>query len=169
MLHLIIHLIPPPLHRWLLNIAHRIRVVWWRLAPREPDDCRVVALDDQKRVLLVRHSYGSGEWMLPGGGANRGEDRVATATRELREETGCRLDAPAELPSGMPDPRKRRFIVVGRASGTLRIDGREIVEARFFALDALPARANSRLAERLARWVGLYEDQSLASARGVPR
>jgi 8-oxo-dGTP pyrophosphatase MutT (NUDIX family) len=157
MLHLIVGLIPKPLHRLLLRTAHRVRVVWWRVAPREPDDCRVIALDPERRVLLVRHSYGSGQWMLPGGGSSRGEHPVATATRELWEETGCRLDTPAELPSGMDNARKRRFVVAGRASGTLRIDGREIVEARFFALDALPVRTSSLLGPRLARWVASYE------------
>ena len=38
----------------------------------------------ERRVLLVRHSYGNSGWMLPGGRPNRGEDPVAAGARELR-------------------------------------------------------------------------------------
>ena len=39
-------------------------------------------------ILLVRHSYGDRRWMLPGGRMRRGEDPVATARREMRQELG---------------------------------------------------------------------------------
>ena len=39
-------------------------------------------------VVLDRRT---GEWMLPGGLAHRGEDAAQTGARETREETGLRL------------------------------------------------------------------------------
>jgi ribonuclease HI/8-oxo-dGTP pyrophosphatase MutT (NUDIX family) len=47
--------------------------------------------DGEQHVLLVRHSYGRGNWELPGGSALPQESPSATAERELREETGLSL------------------------------------------------------------------------------
>jgi 8-oxo-dGTP diphosphatase len=50
-----------------------------------------VARDEEARILLVRISPGYaavGQWTLPGGGLNFGEDPADGAIRELEEETG---------------------------------------------------------------------------------
>lgn len=52
-----------------------------------------VVLDAHGSVLLVRHTYGRLNWELPGGVSEPGESAVATAVRELREETGLRATA----------------------------------------------------------------------------
>ena len=41
--------------------------------------------------LLVKHWLGDNSWMLPGGGAHRGEEPVVAAQRELREEIGLKV------------------------------------------------------------------------------
>ena len=150
---LIAAVVPAPLHRLVLRIVHGLRVRWWRVIKHQPDDTRVVALDEAGRVLLVRHSYGSGAWMLPGGGSKHGEDALATAVRELREETGCALIDPVDVSGAALDQRKRRVVVGGRARGAVRIDGREIVEARWVAPDDLPESASENLRRGLPRWV----------------
>jgi ADP-ribose pyrophosphatase YjhB (NUDIX family) len=50
-----------------------------------------VCLDPERRLLLCRIAPGypaSGEWTLPGGGIEFGEQPDAAAVRELSEETG---------------------------------------------------------------------------------
>ena len=55
-------------------------------------DCRhqAAVLDEEGRLLLVRHRQlvsGRSYWVLPGGGAEAGEDGEACIVREVREET----------------------------------------------------------------------------------
>jgi 8-oxo-dGTP pyrophosphatase MutT (NUDIX family) len=51
--------------------------------------------DEVGRVLLIQRSD-TGQWAIPGGACEVGEDWAATAVREAGEETGLRLD-PADL------------------------------------------------------------------------
>lgn len=149
-----LHLIPAPLHIAGLRVAHAVRLRWWRIVRPRVRGCRVLVLDAEERVLLIRHSYGSGEWMLPGGGLARREEPITGALRELGEETGCTLD-PA-LPFGRIDEPASFYethLVVGWTSDAPRADRREILEAAFFALEALPDRTARRLAARLPDWV----------------
>ena len=60
---------------------------WSRLSRGKTLGVRVLAVDAEGRVLLVRHTYLPG-WWLPGGGVDRGETLEAAAVRELREEAG---------------------------------------------------------------------------------
>ena len=156
MFQLIHRLVPPGLHRTALRVAHGLRKRWWRLAQVQLSGCRVVARDPAGRVLLVRHSYGSRRWMLPGGGIARGEDGLTAATRELREETGCRL-AEARLVELVEEPLagtiNRVHVVTGITSDQPQADGRELIDARFFAADALPDNLARGLAEALPSWL----------------
>ncbi len=50
-----------------------------------------ICLDAEQRVLLVRaapHLTVAGQWFLPGGGIDHGEDPVTALRREFAEETG---------------------------------------------------------------------------------
>jgi 8-oxo-dGTP diphosphatase len=47
-----------------------------------------VILDEEGKVLLVRHTYGRLNWELPGGMSEPGESVVETTLREVEEETG---------------------------------------------------------------------------------
>lgn len=116
---------------------------------------RVLVQDAHGRVLLIRHSYGSDKWMPPGGGMHRGEDPLVAAAREVLEETGCRLGDARVLQIRGEDlhgSSNAVRVVLGRTGDSPRADGREIVEAEFFTLDALPAHMSPGLAQRIREW-----------------
>ncbi len=151
-----LHLIPASLHRLGLRLAHGVRRRWWRWAQVKLEGCRVLALDSAGRVLLIRHSYGSGNWLLPGGGIARGEAPLAAAQRELAEETGLRLEQArcfAVIDEPLYGTVNRVHLVCGKAQGELRCDGREVIAARFFAATDWPGDLSPRLAAQLDGWL----------------
>jgi ADP-ribose pyrophosphatase YjhB (NUDIX family) len=60
---------------------------WFRLSRGATLGVRILAIDAQDRVCLVRHTYLPG-WHLPGGGVERGEHALDAAIKEAREEAG---------------------------------------------------------------------------------
>jgi 8-oxo-dGTP pyrophosphatase MutT (NUDIX family) len=136
-----LHLIPPPVHRALLPLAHRGRKLWRRLVKPKTAGVSVIGLDPQDRVFLVRHSYGSGRWSLPGGGLGYDEDPYACAHREIREELNCALVdlvLAAQFEERLFGAPHRAHVFTARFAGEPRIDGREVIDSGWFALDALP-------------------------------
>lgn len=147
--------LPAPLHRALLPLAHDLRHRWrrWRKAPIA--GVSVIIANPLGEVLLLRHSYGPAGWALAGGGLGPREDPEAAARREVREELGIALGALAkiaaieEIISGSPHTAHIFAAVVDELP---RPDGREIIEARFFALDALPDSLGRTTRLRVAMW-----------------
>ena len=77
------------------RLAYRIAAQLLRLLrPLVPIDWGGVkcVLTDGDQVLLVRHTYGSRLWDLPGGGRHRGERPIDAARREMHEELGLEID-----------------------------------------------------------------------------
>lgn len=134
-------LIPAPLHRAALRLAHAARKLWWRSCRPRLRGVQILAFDDGGRVLLLRHAYGTGKWMTPGGGLGRREDPVEAAQRELAEEVGCTLADPWLLgvkTENLYGASNAVHTVTGRLRGQPLADRREIVAAALFAPDALP-------------------------------
>ena len=124
-----LYLIPAPAHRVVLRLAHRVRRRWWYVRRPRLSGCRVLAFDREGRVLLVRHSYGTGAWMPPGGGLQAGEDPLNAAQREL-------LEASAPSPN------------VGSALTQLDVDANEL-ELVYRARGMSPEEANAHAAKVL--------------------
>ena len=123
-----------PLQGWLA----------WRLHARFGVGVTGIVRAADGRVLLLRHRLwpDDEQWGFPSGFAKRGERFQDTVVREVREETGLTVHVGrlAELRSG----RRYRVEVYYEAALDGGIDGlvlekREILDARLFALDALPA------------------------------
>ena len=115
----------------------------------------VIARDLGGQILLVRHSYGPPGWFLPGGGIGRRETPEQAAHREIREEISCTIEGLKPLGvieeelSGAPHSA---HIFAGVVDAMPRVDGREVVEARFFPIHSLPEPLSARTAARLALW-----------------
>lgn len=151
-----LHLIPAPLHRVALRIAHTLRKAWWRVRAPRVEGCRVLAFEPAGRLLLIRHSYLPDKWMPPGGGLGRREEPLSAARRELLEETGCRIEDARVVDrviENLHGAGNVVHIVAGRTKDEPRPDMREVIEARFFHVDALPANLAGTLAEDLPRWM----------------
>lgn len=88
-----------------------------------------------------------GSWALPGGFVEMDEDLEAGAVRELKEETGLKgIELHQFQAFGAPDrdPRARTITIVywGMAPSEAHAKGGDdAAQARWFALDSLPALA----------------------------
>ena len=134
-----------PLQGWLA----------WRLNARFGVGVTGIVRAADGRVLLLRHRFwpDDAQWGFPSGFVKRGESLPDTVVREVREETGLtvRVGRLADLRTGS------RYRIEAYYEATLAggIDGlvlekREILEARLFPLEALPA-AMPPLHRELAR------------------
>jgi ADP-ribose pyrophosphatase YjhB (NUDIX family) len=126
---------------------------------------RAACFDRQGRVFLVRHSYIPG-WHMPGGGVERYETVRGALEKELREEGNLVMIAPPQLIHVYFNRRtsKRDHVVFFRCAveqTAPRLRDREIVEAGFFALDALPDGTTSATRRRLAELAGEAEYDDL--------
>ncbi len=122
--------------------ALKLALAWWRLAKPRTVGVRGILPDEAGRILFVRHSYGSRRWFLPGGGDHAGESADEAMVREMREETGLAVEIARLVGVYLyTGAYKRDHIFVfacQRSGGTLAVDGREINEAGWFPLAALP-------------------------------
>ncbi|WP_237153205.1 NUDIX domain-containing protein [Oryzibacter oryziterrae] len=118
-----------------------------------------VAVTDGSRILLVRHSYVPG-WYLPGGAVDPGETAAEAAVRELDEEAGIAPAGTLRLHGVFFNRRlaKRDHVLVYHVEAwrELRsfVPGREIVEAGFFPVDALPEASTNATRLRVAEICG---------------
>lgn len=94
------------------------------------------------RVVLLRraqHDQAFGKWILPGGHADRGEELVSAARREIAEETG--LTAAMQGLLGLYSYTGEPIVLavyLARAEGELILEKREALEIALFAPDDIP-------------------------------
>ena len=81
---------------------------------------RVIVLDEDNRILMVKHDHPEREvWMLPGGNIEERESSAQAAAREVLEETGLEVEV-----SGLiwhveeVSERGQRFVNFFRAKAT---------------------------------------------------
>ena len=99
-----------------------------------------VVLNAKGEVLLLRHRFWKdGSWGLPSGYAQKGETVEKTLSRELLEETGVEVLGASLVKIVSGYKLRLEIVLTARAiSDAIRIDGKEVVEAKFFPLAALP-------------------------------
>jgi ADP-ribose pyrophosphatase YjhB (NUDIX family) len=147
--------LPASLHRALLPLAHRVRHLWrrWRKTPIAGVSVIITNLGGD--VLLLKHSYGPDVWGLPGGGLGRGEDPVAAARREVREELGlelARIEPIGTLEEVLSGSPHTAYLFAGTCDRQPQPDGREVTEARYFPSHSLPEPLGRHTRARIAAW-----------------
>lgn len=99
-----------------------------------------IVVDDQERVLLLKHVFRTGSgWGVPGGFINEGEQPEAAIRRELFEETGLETES-ADFAFARTLERVNHFEVIFRCKprGLAVARSLEIKELAWFAPDNLP-------------------------------
>ncbi len=144
----------------------RLAAAYWRLTRGATLGAQGVVIDDESRVLLVRHSYRPG-WHFPGGGVEWGETAEQALVRELREEAGVIVKARPQL-FGLfahfalsPSDHVALFLVREWERPQIPPPNREILESRFFTLPELPAQTNPATLRRLKE---IFEGSPIATA-----
>ena len=128
---------------------------FWRIRRGLTLGAQGVVIDGENRVLLVRHSYRPG-WFFPGGGVEWNETIETALARELEEEVGVSLTAPAQLHgifanfTSFPGDHIALFVVRDwERRGDYRERG-EIAEAGMFAPQTVPEETDAGTRTRLA-------------------
>lgn len=129
--------------------------VWWRVWPVAHRGA-LVAVHVDGKLLLIRNSYRRG-WTLPGGGVEPGEKSIDAAARELGEELGfvVAIGGVPIVVTGAWEGRPETvdiFDLTLPAEPSLRVDDREVIEARFVDPAAL---SSMRLTGPAAAYVAL--------------
>jgi ADP-ribose pyrophosphatase YjhB (NUDIX family) len=144
-----------PPQRLAARLLQRGLHTYWRFARGLTLGVRGIVQDRDGRVFLIRHTYVTG-WHLPGGGVETGETALDALGRELREEACIRIDREPQLCGIFFNARASRrdhvlvylvrdFTVLGPKQ-----PDREIAEAGFFPLQALPDGTTQATRRRLA-------------------
>lgn len=110
------------------------------IVPRQRLGVTMVALDEQSRVLLLRHVFHPEyPWGLPGGWLGRNEAPAEGVMRELWEETGLTaVLGPTLLVRREDHPPHIGIAYLGYIQpGTITLSN-EIIEAAWFDADDLP-------------------------------
>ncbi|MEV6525370.1 NUDIX hydrolase [Longispora sp. NPDC051575] len=117
----------------------------------------LVLSPDERQILLLRQPPGRA-WSLPAGLLNRREKPVVGAAREVREETGLPVQ-PEQLTPMNPNAVVHYlggwvdmvFTTRVATDVPLEIDPAEVIEARWFDVDAMP-----KLTRATAGLIGRY-------------
>ncbi|MFN7023348.1 MAG: NUDIX domain-containing protein [Pseudorhizobium sp.] len=119
---------------------------------------RAACFDSKGRIFLVRHTYVPG-WYMPGGGVERHETVREALEKELREEGNLVMTSAPSLFHVYYNSRisKRDHVVLFKVAveqTAPRLADREIAEARFFPLDALPEDTTTATLARVRELLG---------------
>ena len=144
--------------RALLQIGYSLRRTIVGMLRLRTTGVKVMVFNEGGELLLIRNSYGdSRQFLLPGGGVSPRENPAAAAAREVHEELGLQVgDVEPVWTYESNAEGKRDTIHLFRVATAEqpRIDDREVVEARFFALDALPPEVSPATRRRIAEVQG---------------
>lgn len=103
------------------------------------------------QILLVRDIFSKDTWSMPGGGVNKGEEPIKAASREVLEEVGVyitpdEMNFLGELARYSAQDQTYTAVLYSREAESelkLKVQKWEIVEAKWFDIEALPPKRTS--------------------------
>jgi len=142
----------------IMQIGWRLRRFAFRLFKVRTRGAKAMVFNGEGELLLIRNSYGRSHlWVLPGGGIGRRESPQDAAAREVKEETGLAVRELRLLSVHANEGEGKRdtiHLFAARADGAPNADAFEVDEAKFFALDRLPATVSKATLRRIAEYKG---------------
>lgn len=136
------------------KLIQRLLHFYWRFSRPMTLGVRGLVVDEEQRILLVRHTYVAG-WFLPGGGVETGETMEQALAKELREEANLFLENTPVLigvyrnaKASMRD-HVMLYHVKDWRQPAMPEPNSEIAECRWFALDELPEDTTSGTLRRI--------------------
>lgn len=145
----------------LIDAFYAGQRAFWRHFKPATRGVKVMLFDHQGRILLIRNAYGDTKWfLLPGGGVAVWEDPQSAAQREIREELGCSITDLHLINVFYSEREGKRDTISlfrGNIVGEPIADGKEVAEARFFALNQMPNDLSPATARRIAEYLGQTE------------
>jgi ADP-ribose pyrophosphatase YjhB (NUDIX family) len=138
----------------LAMIVRSIMQGWFRLTRSMTVGVRGMIIDESGKILLIRPSYPSVLWLLPGGGLERGETAREALARELEEEAAIKVRGVPKLFGFYSQEKEFRgdhvilYVVREFELGTFA-PTIEIREAGFFDQKNLPAGTSQGTRRRI--------------------
>lgn len=144
--------------RAMIQLAYQVRRWLLALFRVRTTGVKVMLFNPAGQLLLIRNGYGESDlFLLPGGGVSRRESPAAAAAREVREELGLTVrdvEPVWTFESGAEGKRDTIHLFKAIVDELPKVDGVEVIEARFFALDALPDGVSPATLRRIAEMKG---------------
>jgi 8-oxo-dGTP diphosphatase len=123
------------------NAPKRIRrLSVWFMEPRFTVTTGAVVIDDNGRLLLLKHAFRGGSgWGIPGGFMEKGEHPDEAVRRELREEVGLEVELLGiAFARTFKRPQQVELIYLCHPLGSAAPKNYEIERAEWFDLKNLP-------------------------------
>jgi ADP-ribose pyrophosphatase YjhB (NUDIX family) len=143
----------------LAKIVTKALQRYWRWSRGLTLGAQGCVIDEQNRILLIRHGYRPG-WHFPGGGVEYGESALTALKRELEEEAGVVATAEPRLFGIFDNGEKYAgdhvvlYVVRQWTQPRVPPPSKEIAEQGFFHTDQLPDAVSPQTAVRIAEIMG---------------
>jgi len=130
----------------------------------------IIPIDDEGNTWLVgqdRYTLGEYSWEVPMGGAPKGEDALAAAKRELKEETGLQAGDWSEVlrlhtSNSITDEEGFVYIAKDLQQGETEFEETEQLEIRKLPLgDAVAMAQNGEITDAISVAALLWANQNL--------
>ena len=144
-----------------LRTLQTFRRIYWRIFRPLTIGVRALVVDQNGKILLVKHSYGSG-WYLPGGRLRRNESLLHALERELNEEVGITIPrTPNQILgaySNFAEAKRDHVIVFVVKDWERRHQAHfEIDTQQFFDPEHLPADCTPGTKRRILEYFGALD------------